>query len=370
MWGFLSGLFVAMACGKLDQLPLHVGTDCTGLGSIFLALKNLGVHARHRFSSEVDAHARLQANLIAPADILHYDMRDKDVRSLPNVDIYITGFPCQPFSTAGLREGFHAKDDNGVLFFVCLRYIRAKRPTVFILENVQGLESSNEGGCFDEVLRALWSLADYNIYWELLNTKYYGIPQNRPRYYFIGVLREVDQGTFRFPARVPMPALELFLDSRHGRPSWADLPPLTSKIARQNVLTLLRAAQDLDSDPFSEPWCMDCDSSSGRSSAMLNCSPCLTRSRASGHWISNRGRRLSMKEMMRLQGVDDSLQVVVSEAQFRRLLGNSMSINVLERIMCTLLPAAGLWPQDALVDRYAASVQGRPGALAKRQRCV
>ena len=148
-----------MACSKCNILPLHVGTDCTGLGSIFLALNNLGVHAHHRFSSEVDVHARRQVNSIAPADIVHHDMRLKDMRSLPKVDIYVAGFPCQPLSTAGLRDGFDAKDGNGVLFFLCLRHIRAKRPTEFILENVQGLESSNEGKCFDEVFRALclWS---------------------------------------------------------------------------------------------------------------------------------------------------------------------------------------------------------------------
>ena len=65
---------------------------------------------------------------------------------------------------------------------------------------------------------------------------------------------------------------------------------------------------------------------------------------------------------MRLQGVDDSLLVVIPEIHFRRLLGNSMSINVLERIMCTLLPAAGLWPQGALIDRYA----GPPSAKRLR----
>ena len=152
-----------------------------------------------------------------------------------------------------------------------------------------------------------------------------------------------------------MPALELFLDPRQGRPSWADLPPISSRVARQNVLTLLHAAQGLDSDPFSEPWCLDCDSSIGRGTALLNCSPCITRSRAAGHWISNRGRRFTMQEMMRLQGVDASLRVVVPEMQFRRMLGNSMSVNVLERILCTLLPASGLWPQEALVDRFADS---------------
>ena len=350
-------LFVAMA-----RLPLHVGTDCTGMGSIFLALRNLHVHARHRFSSEVDVHARCQAHSIAPADIVHYDMRLKDMRYLPKVDIYVAGFPCQPFSVAGLRDGLHAKD--GVLFFVCLRYIKAKRPTVFILENVQGLEYTHGGQCFNEVLRALWSLTAYNIYFELLNTKNHGIPQNRPRYYFIGILKEVDRGTFCFPSQLPMCALEVFLDSRQSRPSWADLPPFSNTTARQNALTALRAAQILDSDPFSEPWCIDCDSSIGRGTTLLNCSPCITRSRAAGHWISNRGRRFTMKEMMRLQGVDTDLPVVVPEIHFRRLLGNAMSVNVLERILCALLPASGLWPQEALVDRYS----GLPYA-AKRQRC-
>ena len=156
----------------------------------------------------------------------------------------------------------------------------------------------------------------------------------------------------------------MFLDPWQGRPSWTDLPPFSSRVARQNVLRLLRAATSLDADPFSEPWCLDCDSSIGRSTALYNCSPCITRGRAAGHWISNRGRRFSLQEMMRLQGVDSSLVVVVPELQFRRLLGNSMSVNVLERILCTLLPAAGLWPLEALVDRYADS--GPP--LAKRQR--
>ena len=204
------------------QFPLHVGTDCTGLGSIFLALRNLGVNARHRFSSEIDDYARCQAHSIAPADIVHYDMRLKDIRCLPNVDVYIAGIPCQPFSVAGLRDGFHAKNGNGVLFFVCLQYIKVKKPTVFILENVQGLELANAGECFAEVLKALWSLADYNIYFELLNTKFHGIPQNRGRYYFIGILKNVDRGTFCFPEPVQLLPLELFLDQRQGRPSFAD----------------------------------------------------------------------------------------------------------------------------------------------------
>ena len=71
-----------------------------------------------------------------------------------------------------------------------------------------------------------------------------------------------------------------------------------------------------------------------------------------------------MQEMMRLQGVDTDLPVVGPEMHFRRLLGNAMSVNVLERILCALLPASGLWPQEALVDRYSELSHS-----AKRQRC-
>ena len=147
-----------------------------------------------------------------------------------------------------------------------------------------------------------------------------------------------------------MPPLENFLDARLQRPSESDLPSTAN--ARANVLNFLRQVASRDDDPFESPWIIDCDSSASRAHGMLNCSPCLTRSRAAGHWVTNRGRRLQMTEQMRLQGIHPPFSVAVPPVEFGRLLGNSMSINILERILCSLLPAAGLWNAQHLVDRY------------------
>mmetsp|Transcript_56206 Transcript_56206/g.174307 ORF Transcript_56206/g.174307 Transcript_56206/m.174307 type:complete len:121 (-) Transcript_56206:526-888(-) len=81
--------------------------------------------------------------------------------------------------------------------------------------------------------------------------------------------------------------------------------------------------------------------------------PCLTCSRGQGHWITNRGRRLTKDEMMRLQGIDPaSFKTVVSETQLGRQIGNAMSVNVLERIFVKALPAAGLAAHGSLTDRW------------------
>ncbi len=286
-----------------------------------------------------------------------------------SVGIYIAGVPCQPFSTAGLRQGFAAPSD-GDLFFHALQYIRLKRPVVFILENVQGLDQVAGGTCFHTVLRALWSMQVYRVFYDLLDTKDHGLPESRPRYYFIGILRTHCVGEFRFPEPIRTPHLEAFLDPRLGRPSWADLPPLSQSTARANVLALLRNIEARGRDPFAEPWVLDCDSSAGRACAMFDCSPCLTRSRSQGHWVSNRGRRMRLREMMRLHGLDSDSIPPVPEAQFRLQMGNMMSICALERIFCKLLPAAGLWNGRPLVDRHLLAAAGAASEArpAKRPR--
>lgn len=116
-----------------------------------------------------------------------------DEREIPNFDILLAGFPCQPFSNAGLKKGF--EDTRGTLFFHIAKIIKHHQPRVLFLENVKGLKSHNNGQTFQIIANTLSELG-YNIHTQVLNAKDFGSPQNRERIYIIGFLDEVD---FSFP---------------------------------------------------------------------------------------------------------------------------------------------------------------------------
>ena len=200
-----------------------------------------------------------------------------------------------------------------------------------------------------------------------LSFKDHGVPQNRPRVYFVGILRIFDQGTFQFPAAIPLPGIARFLDKRLRRPSYVELPPESQAVARANVSRWLQEIEEGGSDPFFDPWIIDCDGSASYSRASYGVSPCLTRSRCCyGHWVSNLGRRLNTGEILRLQGFDVTLPTAVPDRQLRMLLGNSMSLNVICRIFCYLLPAAGL--SDGLRDSFLDTDTG--SSLSPIKPCV
>lgn len=111
-------------------------------------------------------------------------------------------------------------------------------------------------------------------------------------------------------------------------------------------------------NPFKVTHLIDCDSSPYRCKVMKGKSPCIIRSRGAGHWVTSRGRRLSLKEMFALHGMKGiTFRQVVSDSQQGKLLGNSMSLNVLERIFVRALPAAGLMPASKLHDRWEAAAK-------------
>jgi len=105
---------------------------------------------------------------------------------LPDFDILCAGFPCQAFSIAGKRRGF--EDTRGTLFFEIARIAKVKRPTYLLLENVKGLLSHDEGKTFEIILKTMDELG-YDAEWQVLNSKDFGVPQNRDRVFIIGHLR-------------------------------------------------------------------------------------------------------------------------------------------------------------------------------------
>ena len=105
---------------------LRVGTDCSGIEAPIMALKQLKIPFRHEFSSEIDKHCieSIKANY-KPKKIFG-DMKKRKLKDIPDIDLYVCGFPCQPFSMAGERKG--TDDSRGTIFYECLKVIRNKKP--------------------------------------------------------------------------------------------------------------------------------------------------------------------------------------------------------------------------------------------------
>ncbi|HPR92415.1 MAG TPA: DNA (cytosine-5-)-methyltransferase, partial [Candidatus Dojkabacteria bacterium] len=113
------------------------------------------------------------------------DITKINAKELPDFDLFVGGFPCQAFSIAGKRGGFD--DTRGTLFFDCARILKEKQPRNFILENVKGLLSHDNGRTFATIINTLTELG-YCVEWQVLNAKNFGVPQNRERVFIVGHL--------------------------------------------------------------------------------------------------------------------------------------------------------------------------------------
>lgn len=114
------------------------------------------------------------------------DITKIDAETLPDFDCLVGGFPCQSFSVAGKRGGFN--DTRGTLFFDLARILRAKQPRLFVFENVKGLTNHDDGRTFKTIIATIDELG-YDCQWQLLNSKDFGVPQNRERIIIVGHLR-------------------------------------------------------------------------------------------------------------------------------------------------------------------------------------
>jgi len=119
-------------------------------------------------------------------ELVEADISTVNVNSIPKHQLLTAGFPCQAFSIAGKRKGF--QDTRGTLFYHIIRVAEAKRPKLLLLENVKGLLSHDKGLTFQVIIESLDELG-YLVEWQVLNSKYFGVPQNRERVFIVGHLR-------------------------------------------------------------------------------------------------------------------------------------------------------------------------------------
>ena len=151
---------------------------------------------------EIDKFARASYEAIhdTKGEIVLHDITtvsDKTIQSIGHVDVICGGFPCQAFSVAGKREGF--EDTRGTLFFEIARFTYILKPRILFLENVKGLLNHDKGRTFETILKTLDELG-YDVEWQVLNSKNFGVPQNRERVFIIGHLRGTG-GRKVFPIR-------------------------------------------------------------------------------------------------------------------------------------------------------------------------
>lgn len=235
---------------------------------------------------------------------------------LPDFDVLLGGFPCQPFSSAGLQQGFEDEKGRGNLFFNIVDIISKKRPKAFLLENVRGLVSHNQGNTFKIVLDYLENKLGYDIHIKMINSIDY-VPQNRDRIYIVGFRDQVD---FKFPA----PPEKRLYELRDILEKEVEDKYTLSDKEWQSILEHKEKQKAL-----------------GRGFGYRLFNPesghigTLTKSSGSNLLIEQLGknpRRLTPREMLRLQGFKDSFVANSSDTQVRNQAGNSVTIPVIRAI--------------------------------------
>jgi DNA (cytosine-5)-methyltransferase 1 len=187
--------------------PLRVGEFFAGIGGFRLALEQYPEHFKVVFANDVDKYARqtYDANFSDPRLTLG-DLRgmagpDDAFAALPDMDMVVGGFPCQPFSKQGMQRGF--ADDRGQLFFTLAAVIKAKKPRLVLLENVRNLVSIDNGAVMSTIVRTLEDMG-YSVKYAVLNTRTHSpIPQNRARVFITASLSPDFIRDFQFPAPLP-----------------------------------------------------------------------------------------------------------------------------------------------------------------------
>ena len=181
----------------------------SGIGAFEKALANLGVDFNLIAFCEFDKYASKSYCAIHGVDESKNlgDITKADETKLPkDIDILTYGFPCQDISLAGKQKGLFNEDGTQTrsgLFFDALRIIESTKPKIAIAENVKNLTSKKFAEQFKIVLTSLEE-AGYNNYWAVLNSKDYGVPQNRDRVFIVSIRKDIDHGLFEFPAPFPL----------------------------------------------------------------------------------------------------------------------------------------------------------------------
>ena len=284
-----------------------------GIGGIRLGFEHYG--CENVFSSEWDKYAqKMYENHFGekPAG----DINEIHPEDIPIHDILLAGFPCQPFSIAGKGLGF--ADTRGTLFFNIEEILRAKKPQAFLLENVKRLTTHDNGITFQSILQKLRGLG-YSVNYKVLNTLSYGLPQKRERIYIVGFLEPV---MFDFPSPPPKEQHVLLKDILEPNDKVETRYFVSEQIRLKRLQYLKKKA------PNPSVW----HENIGGNISPLTYSCALRAGGSYNYLLVNGERRLTGREMLRLQGFPDEYEINIPYSQCRKVAGNSVSVPVIRYI--------------------------------------
>jgi len=345
---------------------IRVGSDCSGWASEIHALTSLGLgkNIDHVFACDIALPAQqIIINNCAPRT-LHRNIFDRsNALDTEDVDIYVAGFPCQPFSKAGKNLGL--QDDRASVFDAVYDYIDKRRPTIFVLENVKNLVSKTHRDAFNRILRLLRDLGEYWIDSRVYNSLSYGVPQNRERLYIIGVKESaITNLKYRSRRRTYQ---SLIWEAYTRRPSIIDYLGYTrfSNLAiEKQIKHQLRSRKSLtnagkknlrdaikrirkEGGPLATcDYVVDLGNGRNKVHMMWEVCPTITKTRGGGqdYYLLSIAQRLSEFDMMKLQGLNPHFMRLdrLRTSELGQLAGNAMTIPVLAATLRATLIMTGM----------------------------
>lgn len=304
--------------------------------------------------SEIDKFATktYKANFNPSANEIEFgDITKINVDKMPSFDILFAGFPCQPFSLMGKKRGF--ADTRGTMFFHIEKMIAKKKPKFFILENVRGILTHDDGKTYEAIIKILEDKLGYHTITWMLNSRDYGVPQTRRRTYILGFIKKSDKNKITPPIeketnnKTTWHILEKNVDEKYyisektlkvilsnGSGNFRSKSEINQLIARPLTATMHKMHRACQDNYFSDSY-------------ILGKFDKLTNTVMESNEGRSRIRKLTPKEAFRLQGYPDSfvknaMKEGVSDTQLYRQAGNSITVNTVIEILSEVLDRTSL----------------------------
>jgi DNA (cytosine-5)-methyltransferase 1 len=293
-----------------------------GIGGMRLAFEKVG--GRCVFSSEYEKFAR-ESYFANFKEYPSGDITKIKNSSIPSHDILLAGFPCQPFSNAGYKLGF--EDTRGTLFFDVARIIKSKKPSMVLLENVKGLKSHDNGRTIKVIENTLNKLG-YDVFIDVLNSKDFGLPQNRERVFIVCFNRKkLGRIDFTFPTPLKKSVslgdiLEKSVDLKYT---------LSDKLWQGHQRR--KISHEIKGNGFGYSI-FDADS---KYTSTISARYYKDGSEILITQLGKNPRKITPREAARLQGYPEKFKIVVSDVQAYKQFGNSVSVPVIYSLAKSML---------------------------------